>query len=410
MPASVIEAAFPAERGKLLASLIRWARNFDDAEDVLSEALLEAHQHWSQEVPENPGAWLLTVAKRKLLDRRRIEKRRRELLARHFTPPLITDSAAEEELPDDILRLIFTCCHPVLAPESRIALTLRALGGLATGEIARAFLVEESTMAQRLVRAKRKIALAGIRYAVPETRELPERLSSVLQVLYLIFNEAYAATEGDTLQRPDLAREAIRLAASLTEWLPEEAEAAGLHALLCLTHARRDARVDSRGRLVTLDRQDRSLWTRDEIGAAGRVLEKALRRKQLGPYQLQAAIMAVHCEAPTAAQTDWRQIVLLYEELRRFDDSPTVQLNAAVAVAHARSWAEAEPLLRKLEGLDGYYPFHAARAHCALALGRPAEARAAFQRALSLTRNAVERDYLNVQLQAVLERSPDSAS
>jgi RNA polymerase sigma-70 factor, ECF subfamily len=410
MSSGVIEAAFQAERGKLLASLIRWTRNFDDAEDVLSDALLEAHAHWNEGVPDNTGAWLLTVAKRKLLDRRRTDKRRRELLAQHFTPALITDSATEEDLPDDVLRLIFTCCHPVLAPDARIALTLRTLGGLATGEIARAFLVEETAMAQRLVRAKRKIALAGIRYAVPGRDELPQRLSSVLQVLYLIFNEAYAATEGDALQRPDLAREAIRLAAALTEWLPDEAEAAGLHAMLCLTHARRHARVDAKGRLVTLDRQDRSLWVREEILAAAKSLEKAMRRKRLGPYQLQAAIMAVHCEARTAAETDWEQIVLLYGELRRFDNSPTVALNLAVAVAHATSWAAAEPLLQSLDGLDDYYPFHAARAHCALALGRPAEARAAFQRALALTRNSVERDYLTAQLQVVLERSPDPVS
>lgn len=400
MSAGVIEAAFLAERGKLLASLIRLARNFDDAEDVLSESLLEAHAHWRNEVPTNPAAWLLTVAKRKLLDRRRQEKRRRELTLQHFTPALLTDTTTEEELPDDSLRLIFTCCHPVLSPEARIALTLRTLGGLSTTEIARAFLVEEATMAQRLVRAKRKIALAGVPYAIPSKADLPERLDSVLQVLFLIFNEAYAATEGSQLQRTDLAQEAIRLSKLLLEWLPQEPEAEGLHALLCLTHARRDARVDAKGHLVTLDQQDRGLWRHDEIQAAKQVLDQALRRKRLGPYQLHAAIMALHCEAASAQQTDWPQILLLYGELLRFDQSPTVMLNMAVALAHAKSWAQAEPLLASIQGLEDYYPFHAARAHCALALGRPAEARAAFQRALMLTRNAVERDYLSRQLAA----------
>jgi RNA polymerase sigma-70 factor (ECF subfamily) len=404
MSAGVIEAAFLAERGKLLASLIRLARNFDDAEDVLSESLLEAHAHWHNQVPTNPAAWLLTVAKRKLLDRRRQEKRRRELTLQHFTPALLTDSPTDEELPDDSLRLIFTCCHPVLSPEARIALTLRTLGGLSTTEIARAFLVEEATMAQRLVRAKRKIALAGVPYAIPSQADLPERLDSVLQVLYLIFNEAYAATEGQELQRGALAQEAIRLSKLLLEWLakePEmEPEAEGLHALLCLTHARRDARVDSKGRLVTLDQQDRALWRHEEIQAAKQLLERALRRKRPGPYQLHAAIMALHSEATSAQQTDWPQILLLYGELLRFDQSPTVLLNMAVALAHAKSWAHAEPLLASIQGLEDYYPFHAARAHCALALGRPAEARAAFQRALMLTRNAVERDYLSRQLAA----------
>lgn len=398
MSVGVIEAAFLAERGKLLASLIRLARNFDDAEDVLSEALVEAQAHWSRELPSNPAAWLLTVAKRKLLDRRRQDKRRRELIAQHLTPALLTDSPAEDELPDDILRLIFTCCHPVLSPEARIALTLRTLGGLSTTEIARAFLVEEATMAQRLLRAKRKIALAGVPYALPAQQDLPQRLDSVLQVLYLIFNEAYAATEGAHLQRSDLAQEAIRLSALLLEWLPSEPEAEGLHALLCLTHARRHARVDAQGRLVTLDQQDRTQWRRDEIQAATQVLETALRRKRPGPYQLHAAIMALHSEAESAPQTDWSQILLLYGELLHFDESATVLLNMAVALAHAKSWAHAEPLLNSIQGLNDYYPFHAARAHCALALGRPAEARAAFQRALMLTRNAVERDYLSRQL------------
>jgi RNA polymerase sigma-70 factor (ECF subfamily) len=398
MSLGVIEGAFLAERGKILASLIRWARNFDDAEDVLGEALVEAQEHWGARVPERPGAWLLAVAKRKLLDRRRQEKRRRELTRQHVLPELLIDFTEADELPDDALRLIFTCCHPVLAPEARIALTLKTLGGLETAEIARAFVVEEATMAQRLVRAKRKIALAGIRYAVPEAAEWPERLDSVLQVLYLIFNEGYAATAGDSLQRADLANEAIRLSGLLLDWMPGEAEVEGLDALLRLTYARRDARVDALGRLVTLDRQDRTLWRRDEIEAATGVLERAMRRKRLGAYQLQAAIMGVHAEAENAANTDWRQIVFLYRELMRFDASAIVQLNFAVALAHAESWREAEPYLRAIEGLEEYCPFQAARAHCALALGDLAEARAAFQKALGLTKNSAQRDYLSRQL------------
>jgi RNA polymerase sigma-70 factor (ECF subfamily) len=394
----LIEAVFLAERGRILASLIRLARNFDDAEDVLGEALLEAQEHWTREgLPENAGAWLLTVAKRKLLDRRRVEARRRELL-RENAPLLLTDEESAEETADDVLRLIFTCCHPVLPAEARIALTLRTLGGLTTAEIARAFLVDETAMAQRLVRAKKKIALAGVRYGIPGEADMAERLESVLHVIYLIFNEGYSATAGDALARRDLCVEALRLAALLRQWLPGVAEVEGLEALLALIHARREARVDERGRLVTLDRQDRAKWRREEIVAASVSLQNALRRKCLGPYQLQAAIMAVHTEAERAEQTDWRQIRLLYEALFRFDASATVRLNHAVAVAYADGWTEAEPLLAGLGELDDYYPYHAARASCALALGRVAEARAAFQRALGLTRNAVEREYLTRRL------------
>ncbi|MDX2267117.1 MAG: DUF6596 domain-containing protein [Bryobacter sp.] len=401
MPSRVIEAVFLAERSRILASLIRLARSFDDAEDVLAEALLEAQVHWQTQLPTNPGAWLLTVAKRKLLDQRRGGQRRQQLLEqnRHL---LLTDEIvgedANEEAADDILRLLFTCCHPVLAPEAQIALTLRTLGGLSTTEVARAFLVEESTMAQRLVRAKRKIALAGIRYAIPAQEQLPERLASVLHVIYLIFNEGYAATEGEALERRDLCQEALRLSHLVNEWLPGEAEAEGLEALLRLIHARRDARVDAEGRLVTLDRQERSRWHDDEIAAGIALLEQALRRKQPGAYQVQAAIMAVHAEAATAAETDWRQIRELYRTLLRFERSEQVLLNYAVAVGQVEGWAAAEGILEELGELEGYYPYHAARAHCALALGKKVEARVAFQKALGLTRNRVEREYLSQKM------------
>ncbi len=400
----VIEQVFLAERGKILASLIRLARNFDDAEDVLAEAFLEAQGHWSATgPPDKPGAWLLTVAKRKLLDARRSATRRADLL-RQYAPCLLTDNESSDEAADDVLRLIFTCCHPVLSPDAQIALTLRTLGGLKTPEIARAFLVDETTMAQRLVRAKKKIALTGVRYAIPRGKEMAARLDSVLRVVYLIFNEGYSATAGPDLLRTELCHEAMRLVELLREWLADEAEVDGLAALLRLIHARRDARVDSRGRLVTLDLQDRSRWRRDEIEAACALLERAMRRKRLGPYQLQAAIMALHCEATAAADTDWRQIQLLYEELLSFERTATVRLNHAVAVAQASGWSRAEPLLQALApDLDRYYPYHAARAHCALALSRLPEARAAFQRALQLTENAVEREYLSARLAAALE-------
>jgi RNA polymerase sigma-70 factor (ECF subfamily) len=400
MTKDAIEVVFRSERGRILASLIRLARNFDDAEDVLADALLEAHIHWGEDPPRNPGAWLLTVAKRKLLDKRRAHQRRGQLLSQH--QHLLTDQDSPDEVADDVLRLVFTCCHPVLSGEAQIALTLRTLGGLTTSEVARAFLVEEETMAQRLVRAKRKIASAGVRYAIPATDQLPSRLDSVLRVIYLIFNEGYAATSGDALERRDLCHEALRLVHLLNSWLPAQAEVEGLFALLALIHSRRDARVDGRGRLVTLDQQDRALWRHSEIREAIAMLERALARKSPGPMQLQAAIMAVHCEAPSAAQTDWRQIRHLYKALLHFDASPTVLLNYAVALAQDDGWAAAENILDDLAGLENYYPYHAARAHCAFALGKEIEARAAFQKALSLTKNQVERDYLTAKLNELI--------
>jgi RNA polymerase sigma-70 factor (ECF subfamily) len=376
----VIAHVYRTERSRILATLIRWSRNLDDAEDVLQDAFATAAQRWPGEgIPDNPAAWLLQASKHRLIDRHRVESRRRELLAQ-----LIVDNQSQEELPDDILRLIFTCCHPVLSPEAQIALTLRTLGGLSTPEIARAFLVPEPTIAQRIVRAKSKILAAGIPYRVPAASELPERLDSVLRVIYLIFNEGYSQL------RPTLANEAIHLASQLNLWLPASAEIEGLLALMLLTHSRRDARIGTNGELIMLDEQDRSLWHQAEIQRGIALVEIALKRKSLGPYQIQAAIAAVHAEG-----SDWPQVARLYEELLRFDCSSVVRLNHAVAVAFAKDWHKGLLLLESIADLDHYHPFHAARAQMLKRVGRLAEARAAFDRAIRLTTNRAEREYLS---------------
>lgn len=380
MVSAAIEQVYREERSRILATLIRWARNLDDAEEVLQDAFAVASTHWAANgLPDRPGAWILQTARNRLLDRRRVESRRRELLSQ-----LIVDTQSTEELPDDILRLIFTCCHPVLSPEAQIALTLRTLGGLATPEIARAFLVPETTMAQRIVRAKSKILDAGVPYRIPDEAEFPERLESVLKVVYLIFNEGYS------LMRHELSVEAIRLATLLESWLPGQAEVEGLRALMILTHARRDARQDEKGAFVTLDEQDRSLWHSAEIAVGLELVERALRRRQLGPYQLQAAIAAVHSEG-----VDWPQVALLYKELLRFDSTAVVRLNHAIAVAYAHGWQCGLELMEGIAGLESYAPWHASRAQMLKRLGRNAEARAAFERAIRLTENRAQREYLS---------------
>ncbi len=399
--ASALEGLYRAERGRIVATLLRMSRKFADAEEVAQEAFAAAAERWSVEgLPANPGAWVMAVAKNRMVDRLRIEARRRELLEARGPRELIVDLTDEGELPDDVLRLIFLCCHPVLSAEAQIALTLRSLGGLETGEIARAFLVPEATMAQRLVRAKRKIADAGVPYRLPLREDLPERVESVLRVIYLIFNEGYVAREGDDLLRVDLCAEAIRLARLMNDWLPGVAEAEGLLALMLLTHSLREARIDERGGLVTLDCQDRARWQRGEIAEGVTLTERALGRRDLGLYQVQASIAALHCEAPTAAETDWPQIARLYDELMRFDSSPVARLNRAVAIGYALDWSAGLAELEAVEGLEHYHPYHAARAQMLRQLGRRPEALGAFDRAIRLTANRSEQKYLSRRMMA----------
>ena len=386
----MVEEVFQAERGRILATLIRLARNFDLAEEALQDALVEALCHWPREgVPQVPGAWILTTARRKLLDRIRVQARRSELLLEYGAPVSTTpDPESNWEMHDDQLRLMFTCCHPALSMEAQIALTLHTLGGLSTPEIARAFLIPEATLAQRLVRAKRKIQLAGIPYQVPPASKLPERLRAVLATLYLIFNEGYSA------QRQSLAGEAIRLARVLRDLMPQEPEVGGLLALMLLQDSRSAARLDAQSRFVTLEEQDRSRWNQAQIREGVLLLESTLAKRQPNIYQLQAAIAAVHAESLTAADTDWAQIELLYLDLLRYQDSPVVRLNHAVAVAMSCGFERGLALMDELASLDSYYLLHASRADLLRRLNRHAEARMAYERALSLAANSVDQEYL----------------
>jgi RNA polymerase sigma-70 factor (ECF subfamily) len=386
---------FREESGRVIATLVRLFGDIDIAEEAVQEAFLVATERWpSDGLPPNPGGWLTTTARRRAIDRLRREATRDD---RQAQAALLheRDEPPEEvgAVKDDRLRLIFTCCHPALAPASQTALTLRLLGGLETPEIARSFLVPESTMAQRIVRAKRKISLAKIPYRVPTDAELPDRLPPVLSVTYLVFNEGYAATSGDALVRADLCAEAIRLARLLAELMPDEPEVLGLLALLLLTESRRAARTDPRGRLVLLAHQDRTRWDRDLVAEGQALVRACLRRNRPGPYQLQAAIAAVHSDAPTAADTDWHQIVQLYDQLLAATPTPVVALNRAVAVAEVDGPEVALDVVEELP-LEGYHLFHAVRADLLVRTGRVAEAVAAYDRALELTSNAAERDLL----------------
>jgi len=400
---SLADRVFREESGRIIAALIRVSGSFDRAEEAMQEAFAAALFAWPQRgVPANPAAWVTAVAHRKLIDAARRDGTRREKrdsLASHiaFSVSEIADCEDNEPMnfPDDRLRLIFTCCHPALNPEAQIALTLRTLGGLTTSEIARAFLLPEATLAQRLVRAKRKIQEARIPYEVPGADRLEERLAAVQGVIYLIFNEGYVASSGGDLIREDLCAEAIRLGRVLCELLSRHAENFGLLALMLLQHSRRAARVAG-GALVTLEEQDRSLWDRDVIEEGLALLERALASGDPGPYQLQAAIAALHAQAHAPEETDWRQIAALYQTLLERNPSPVVALNHAAAVAMS---AGPEEGLARMAGLarslDGYYLFHAARADLLRRLGRGKEALEAYQRAAALTTNPVECEFLN---------------
>ena len=409
---SAVAEAFTEEWGRIVATLIARTGDWDLAEDCAQQAFAEAVRRWPRDgVPRQPGAWLTTVARNRALDRLRHERMRQQRLRAATDlmsatqPPDEPEPAVREEdesgIADDRLRLMFTCCHPALPLEGRVALTLRTLAGLTTAEIARAFFVPEATMAKRLVRAKGKIAHARIPYRVPPAHLLPERTGGVLAVLYLLFNEGYKASAGPDLIRTDLCREAIRLARVLDALMPDEPEAAGLLALMLFQHSRRLARVDEHGELVTLEEQDRSRWDRGEIGEAAALLERALARQSAGPYQLQAAIAACHAQSLRPDATDWTRIATLYERLLEVMPQPIVALNHAVAVAMADGPDQGLVLVDELDAsgaLSGYHLLHATRADLLRRLGRGAEARAAYVQALELTSSDAERRFLSRRL------------
>ncbi|HEV2678217.1 MAG TPA: RNA polymerase sigma factor [Aliidongia sp.] len=397
-----LEAAYRTEARRVLATLIRLLGGFDAAEEALHEAFAAAAERWPRDgVPASPYAWLVSTGRFKTIDRWRRQARLTDLL-----PELaaVTDLSPEmimaEPIPDDELRLIFTCCHPVLAPDARIALTLREVAGLTTEEIARAYLAPAPTIAQRIVRAKAKIRDAAIPYEVPAPAALPARIESVLQVVYLVFNEGYVATTGPSLTRDDLCMEAIRLGRLVVDLL-DDPEALGLLALMLLHQARRAGRVDPAGDLVLLEDQDRSLWDRDRIAEAQGLIERALSSRRTGPYLLQAAIAALHAEAPSTGQTDWPQIVALYDVMHRLDPSQIVALNRAAALGMRDGPEAGLAAIEMVIGrgdLDGYHLAHAARADMQRRLGRIEAARSSYRRALELTRQPAERRFLQGRL------------
>jgi RNA polymerase sigma-70 factor (ECF subfamily) len=403
--ASALARVFRAESGPVLATLIRVLGDFQLAEDALQDAATAALEAWSKDgVPASPGAWLTTTARRKAVDRLRhlriVEAKTSELALSLY--PDQKDRGQEDDLelspvPDDQLRLIFTCCHPALSREAQVALTLRTLGGLGIAEIARAFLVNEAAIAQRVARAKQKIARARIPYEIPDRESLAPRLAGVLSVLYLVFNEGYMASTHGQFVRTDLVDDALRLARGLSALLPDEPEPMGLLALMLLHDSRREARVSDEGELVLLEDQDRTRWNRPQIEEGLRLVEKALCMLRPGPYQIQGAIAAVHAEAVTAETTDWRQIAVLYDQLLRYERTPVIELNRAVAISFASSPVEGLKLLKAIErsgDLDHYAPFHLARADMLRRLGRGDEALRCYRQALPFAPNEQVRRFI----------------